>query len=96
MTRGANYLIVEEDFLGKRPLVLKDVGPHDRHRTVTNDIENVVRELSVSGRLRPGQRLLYRDSAGELTEALHQGGRFTEFAVPFEAGVDAHEIGGEA
>lgn len=94
MTRGANYLIVEDDFLGKRPLVLKDVGPHDRHRTVTNDIESVVRELSVSGRLRPGQRLLYRDSAGELTEALHQDGRFTEFAAPSDADIDL--LGGEA
>lgn len=94
MKRGANYLIVEDDFLGKQPLVLKDVGPWDRHWTLTNDIEDVVRTLSVSGRLKPGQRLLYRDSEGELTEALHQNGRFVEFAVPAEAGVDA--IGGDA
>lgn len=43
---------------------IKDVGDHRERLTVTNDIENVVRGLLRSGKLRPGMRLVYFDSEG--------------------------------
>jgi hypothetical protein len=39
--------------------------------SVTNGIEAVIEELFKSGALTSDRRLLYYDSEGELTEALH-------------------------
>lgn len=62
MGRPANYRVVEDT---PDKLVLEDVGPWDRHFTITNDAENVMNELH--GRLH-GRKLFYFDSEGELTE----------------------------
>lgn len=70
----ANYEIVED--LTDR-LVIRDLGPWDRFMSVTNDAENVVKELA--GRLN-GRRLFYYDSEGFLGELLVRGdGRFDGF-----------------
>lgn len=56
----ARYEMVSDD--PGKPLVIRDVGPWDKHRTVTNDADHVVRELFDSGRLRDGRRLFYYDT----------------------------------
>ena len=45
--------------------------------SVTNDAENVVRELQ---REFPGYRIIYRDTVGQWDELLHERGRFIGFA----------------
>jgi hypothetical protein len=73
--RRANYEVVECSEI----LVVRDLGPWDRHPTVTNDAENVVAELVASGKLN-GQRLFYYDSEGRLDEILVKDGKFAWFA----------------
>lgn len=75
-----NYVVVEDDFLQKEPLVIRDVGPWNRHMTVTNGAEEVVDELAAQGRLPEGRRLLYYDSEGQLDEILVRDGKFAGFA----------------
>lgn len=60
-------------------LVIRDVGPHDQHKTVTNDAEWVVARLLDCGWLKPHMRLFYYDSEGTLDELRHDGRRFTGF-----------------
>lgn len=60
-------------------LLIRDVGPHDEHPTVTNAAERVVEMLGLM--LRPGQRLEYVDSGGELAQILVRDGKFAGFAV---------------
>lgn len=62
MNRSAQYEIVEDT---PEKLVLQDLGPWDRHFTITNDAENVVNGLR--SRLN-GRKLFYYDSENELTE----------------------------
>ena len=78
--RSAQYVVVEDSFAGSEPLVIRDVGPWDKHLTVTNDAENVVEELIRSNRLLPGQRLLCYDSDNQLDEIVVKDGKFTGFA----------------
>ena len=78
--RGANFVIVEDDFLQRQPLVIRDIGPWDRDLSVTNDAENVVARLAADGRLPKGRRLFYYDSDGQLDELVHDNGKFTRFA----------------
>ncbi len=59
-------------------LVIRDVGPWDRHPTVTNDAEAVVVHLARTGYLN-GRRLLYYDSEGNLDELRVVNGRFAGF-----------------
>lgn len=79
MNRSANFYV-----MGERTdcdaLVLIDVGPWNIHPSVTNDAENVVRRLLESGDLKPGQRLMYYDSEGNLDEILIADGQFAGFA----------------
>ena len=78
--RSAQYVIVEDSFSGSEPLVIRDVGPWDKHLTVTNDAENVVAELVRSNRLLPGQQLLCYDSDNQLDELVVKDGKFAGFA----------------
>lgn len=80
MTRHANYIIDRDDFAMRDPLVIQDIGPWNKHLTVTNDAEHVVADLVASGRLPEGRRLLYYDSNGELDEILVENGKFAGFA----------------
>lgn len=76
----AQYAIVEDDFLRKQPLVIRDIGPWDQHPTITNDAEHVVERLIIDGHLPPGRRLFYYDSEGDLGELLIEDNRFAGFA----------------
>lgn len=87
----ARYIVVQESFLGDGPVVIRDVGPWDRHATVTNDAEAVVEDLVRTGRLGPNGRLLYFDSDGQLDAILVKDGRFAGF-VPATAS-DRREAG---
>ena len=60
-------------------LVIRDIGPWDKHMTITNDAENVVKHLLQTGVLQPVQRLLYYDSEGYLDEIVHDGEKFVGF-----------------
>ena len=65
-------------------IVLKDLGPWDHFKTITNDAEAVVQYLFKSGRLQPADKqIVYYDSDGEATRILHDSkGNFTGFGVP--------------
>lgn len=58
-------------------VTIHDDGPWDRHPTVTNDADNVVRALADALR---GRRLFYYDSDGRLDEILVRNGAFAGFA----------------
>lgn len=45
----ARYVIVSDE--PGKPLVIRDVGPWDRHPTVTNDVDGVVADLAAKGKL---------------------------------------------
>ena len=69
-----NYVVVMEN---DKVLRINDVGPWDRHLTVTNGAETVVEELA--DRLN-GRRLEYFDSTGRLDQLLVKDGKFAGFA----------------
>jgi hypothetical protein len=50
MSHHAGFEIVGDESNGEA-LVIRDVGPWDQHKTVTNDAEWVVRNLFCSGLL---------------------------------------------
>lgn len=78
MRARAQWCVLEEDFLGGR-LVIRDIGPWDRHPTVTNDAEAVVRTLVETNRVAATGRIFYFDSEGDGGELLHDAGRFLGF-----------------
>ncbi len=57
--------------------IIKDVG-HGNHLSVTNDAEDVVKEVALM--MKPGQKLLYYDSDGNLDELKIENGEFAGFA----------------
>jgi hypothetical protein len=75
----ARYKILS-DIPGK-PLFIRDVGPWDSHRSVTNDAEHVIKELVEQRKLPPGRRLLYWDTDNRLDELLVKDGEFVGFGV---------------
>jgi len=75
--RHANFEI--EPILLCDALIIRDVGPWDRHPTITNDAEDVLRRLLESGELRPGQRLFYYDSENNMDEIVVRDGEFAGF-----------------
>lgn len=89
----ARFAILE---VTRERLLIEDVGPHDRHPTVTNDAARVVEMLAggipvgpnraLAGLLQ-NRRLYYVDSSGNVDEILHQGGRF----VGFRTGADPND-----
>jgi len=81
--REAQYIIIQDDHLKEKSLVIKDIGPWNRHMTITNDAEGVIQRLVQQGHLPPGRRLLYFDSEGELSEILVRDGFFAGF-VPYD------------
>ena len=74
MSARANYRIVED-----KPdvLVIEDVGPWNRHPSITNDAEAVVEALAPQLK---GRRLEYYDSEGQRDQLLVKDGRFAGFA----------------
>ncbi len=77
--REAQYIIIQDDFLSEEPLIIKDIGPWNRHMTITNDAEGVVQRLVQQGHLPKGRSLFYYDSEGELSEILVRDGFFAGF-----------------
>jgi hypothetical protein len=73
-TRDANFTIekVTDGYIA-----IRDLGPWDRHMSVTNDAEGVVERLA--SRL-GNRRLFYYDSGGRLDELVVRDGRFVGFA----------------
>ena len=65
---------------GQTFLVIRDVGPWDVYKTVTNAAEYVVDTLFETGALKEGMRLRYYDSEGDLDEILVADGKFAGFA----------------
>lgn len=60
-------------------LLIEDLGPWDRHTTITNAAEFVVEELYRNKQLRHGKHLHYIDSEGVIDEIHHERGKFTGF-----------------
>lgn len=85
MLKHAHYAILRSLSSPGQDLVIRDLGPWDEHPTITNDAANVVTRLIESGDLKEGQRLLYEDSEGKLTEILFEDGRFLGFAFDYLA-----------
>jgi len=73
MGKPANFQIVLQT---PTHVVIFDRGPWDVHFTITNDAENVVRQLAP--RL-CGRRLFYFDSEMELDELVVKDGEFAGF-----------------
>lgn len=62
-------------------ICIRDLGPWDQYKTVTNDAENVVAVLFQRRAIKPGKRLFYYDSDQQLDEILFDSsGKFTGFA----------------
>lgn len=73
LSRGARFRITS--FEPDR-IVIRDVGPWSKHKTITNDAEGVIKRLDPA----PGQRVFYYDSEGNLDELVHEDGKFVRFA----------------
>lgn len=94
MTRSnfANFVYVPTPASMRRPgtVVIRDVGPWDRHQTVTNAPEGVVK--FILDELPDTKRIFYYDSEGELDELVFENGEFTGFrAGPREARITNEE-----
>ena len=63
------------------PIVLTDRCNERGGMSLTNGIDDVIEQLYRSGVLSPDRRLLYYDSDGELTEALHKNGVFAGYKM---------------
>jgi len=71
--RCANYEIVEDS---QDCLLIQDIGPWDRYPTITNSVEEVVRQLK---NILGNRKLEYFDSEGERSEILVKNGVFVGF-----------------
>ena len=81
MGQPARYRVID---VTPKSVLIRDLGPWNRHFTVTNDAENVVKEIVDKGFLE-GRRLFYFDSEGELGELkVSEKGRFAGFAPASE------------
>lgn len=76
MAKHAVYKIVLDD--GNK-VVIRDLGPWDKHLTVTNDIEHVLKQLQVKHDLNE-RELYYHDSEGNYDQIVHLKGKFAGFA----------------
>lgn len=78
MRNLANYKVVEEESTPEA-LVICDLGPWDKFKTVTNAAHHVVSELHSRGVLPNERKLFYYDSCGRKDEILHENGVFKDF-----------------
>lgn len=76
MSRRAVYSMVE---VTDEKVVVRDIGDHSAVLTITNDAEEVVKELYAQ---HGEKRFFYYDSMSELTELVHVMGMFTWFRFP--------------
>ena len=71
--KRSNYIVVLKC---ESQVLIRDLGPWENYLSVTNDVENVVKELLIHGTIKPGMRLLYIDSYNEI---LFDGNGFLGF-----------------
>jgi hypothetical protein len=75
---NANFTILSNS---SEVIVLRDLGPWDTYKTITNDAEAVVKYLFKSGQATGTKQIIYYDSDGETTKLNHDGmGNFTGFS----------------
>lgn len=60
-------VIIKDEFTDTNPI-----------KSVTNDAERVVAEVN---RAHPGKRIFYYDTEGDITELVHDKGRFVKFVT---------------
>jgi hypothetical protein len=80
--RQANFEFITSKQCGAcRRIVLKDLGPWDKHLTITNDIEGVIERLvALVGRTDLENAVItYLDSEGIVTGAEVKKGKFERF-----------------
>jgi len=70
----AHYRIIEDE---PEYIIIEDVGPWDQHKTITNDVESVVRELAKG---LGDRKLFYVDSSGIIDRILVLDGKFNGFS----------------
>lgn len=71
------------EIIDNRPnsaLIIRDIGNHGFQPTITNAVEDVVRELHRRDMLPNHRPLFYYDSDGLLSEIVHRDGAFVRFA----------------
>ena len=59
-------------------VLLRDTGDWTIHQTVTNDVENVVKDLATKVNLKD-KRIFYIDSENEFTEIIVENNEFVKF-----------------
>lgn len=75
MIKTANYQI---EYCTSDWMIIRDIGPWDRHSTITNSAEIVVEEV-IAGGFSSNMRLGYYDSNGDLGELIVENGAFSGF-----------------
>jgi hypothetical protein len=80
----ANYQLVDST---PEVVLIRDIGPWDKFKTITNAAEQVVSELAP---ILAGRRLEYYDSSGDRAELLVRDGKFAGYA-PFQKPVPLAE-----
>lgn len=61
-------------------LVIRDIGPWDKFKTITNGADRLVPWLYSEGLLKPLKQLFYFDSDNTCDEIVHAEGQFVRFA----------------
>lgn len=57
----------------------EDLGPWDKFKSITNDIENVIRDLYNDNIIENGTLLEYIDTEKSITGVVHKNGEFLSF-----------------
>lgn len=82
MKQLPNFDIVEDT---ESRLIIRDLGPWNRHLTVTNGAEAIVAKLAEH---LGDRRLFYFDSDGHLDEIIHKDGAFVGFLSGRSTGME--------
>lgn len=70
----ANFVVLERTH---EQITIRDIGPWDQHRSVTNDAEEVIRRLAPE----PNQKVFCFGSDNQLDELVHHDGKFVQFKL---------------
>ena len=77
--KSARFEVIQK-WRGDKPLIIRDIGPWDKHPSVTNDPEGTVEGLVAQGLAPKDGELLYFDSEGQLDALKIRNGQFAGFA----------------
>jgi hypothetical protein len=81
LPRDPSFTIVVEESTPEY-LIIRDIGPWDQHRTVTNAAEETVEILVEQGHLPKGRKLYYYDTENNLDELLiDEDGQFAGYSA---------------